>query len=256
MGGWTSHFLIKRVTVLKIKWFAILIYGFITLITPVHSFASIVINGTRVIYSGGEKEATVKLSNMGKSPILVQSWIDDGDMNAAPNKIAVPFILTPPMNRIDADKSQTLRLRYTALPALPEDRESVYWLNVLEIPPLRETDSPNRLQIAFRTRIKLFYRPNGINNASVISEAGENIRWTINNGKLQAENTSPYYISLVSVLLGNLGDKGAIEGKMIEPMSVKLFENNIPTNVKRGSKVTYEYINDWGAVNKAETEVR
>lgn len=97
------------------------------------TFASVVISGTRVIYSSEAKDVTVKLNNVGKAPVLIQSWIDDGDMTVKPENIRVPFILTPPINRVDPGKGQTLRLSYTGA-ALPMDKESVFWLNVLEIP--------------------------------------------------------------------------------------------------------------------------
>lgn len=95
--------------------------------------ASVVITGTRVIYPSDAREVSVKLANKGKKPVLIQSWIDDGDVKAKPETIHVPFILTPPINRVEPDKSQTLRISYTGK-LLPTDRETVYWLNVLEIP--------------------------------------------------------------------------------------------------------------------------
>ncbi len=44
--------------------------------------------------------------------------------------------------------------------ALPQDRESLFYLNVREIPP--KPDKPNVLQLAMQSRIKLFYRPAAI----------------------------------------------------------------------------------------------
>jgi hypothetical protein len=50
----------------------------------VGAHASVVINGTRVIYPSDEREVTVKLSNEGSLPALVQAWLDDGDPRALP----------------------------------------------------------------------------------------------------------------------------------------------------------------------------
>jgi len=101
-------------------------------ITPV--LASVTITGTRVIYPAGEKEITVRLQNKGVLPALVQSWIDSGDANQPLDEIRVPFVLMPPVSRIEAHGSQTLRLMFTG-DNLPADKESVFWLNVLDIPP-------------------------------------------------------------------------------------------------------------------------
>ena len=71
-----------------------------------------------------------------------------------------PSFLTPPLFRLDPTKVQSLRLVYTRDP-LPEDRESLFWLNVLDVPPRAATnpDLPNQLELAFKHRMKVFFRP-------------------------------------------------------------------------------------------------
>jgi chaperone protein EcpD len=99
------------------------------------AFASVVLAGTRVIYPEKEREVTLKLTNEGTSPALVQAWVDDGNANATPDEAKSPFTLVPPLFRLDPKKGQTLRIIYLREP-LPSDRESLFWLNVLEVPPL------------------------------------------------------------------------------------------------------------------------
>lgn len=212
------------------------------------SQASVVVSGTRVVYPGNEREVTVKLSNNGKSPVLVQSWIDKGDVVAAPEKILVPFILTPPINRINPENSQTLRLSYTGSPALPEDKESVYWLNVLEIPPITKDIAPNRIQIAFRTRIKLFYRPAALNDQTKATDAAEKLAWSVSGGELKATNNTPYFVSLVSVAISNGGRSLSVDGEMISPQSSRGFRMKNEALLRSGTTVSWEYVNDWGAV--------
>lgn len=221
----------------------------------IHGEASVVVNGTRVVYPGGEKEVTVKVSNAGKNPVLIQTWVDDGSVNDKPEKIHVPFILTPPIGRVDPDKSQTLRLSYTASPALPEDRESVYWLNVLEIPPVTKNMAPNRLQIAFRTRIKLFYRPESLVDKNQAVEAAEHLKWTSTGGKLTAINDSPYFVSLVSVTIKHGGKKNVIDGDTIPPKGSREFAVKGNISLQAGTPVSYEYINDWGAVKAVDSHL-
>lgn len=216
------------------------------------SQASVIVNGTRVIYDGNEKETTVRLTNTGTLPVLVQSWIDAGDPNAKPDRIRTPFTLTPPINRINANKSQTLRMSYTGAPALPENKESVYWLNVLEVPAAAKNGNENTLQVAYRTRIKLFYRPAGLADRTKATEAAEKLKWTTTAGKLTATNASPYFISLVSVSLKSAGKKGSVEGEMVPPMGSYSF--NLPASVpaSAGTVLVYEYVNDWGALKTVE----
>lgn len=58
--------------------------------------ASLVIEGTRVIYKASAPEVVVKMSNDGSTASLMQAWIDDGRAEATPDQMSVPFFLTPP----------------------------------------------------------------------------------------------------------------------------------------------------------------
>lgn len=219
------------------------------------SAASVVVNGTRVVYPGDEKEVTVKVSNVGKNPVLIQSWVDKGDVDDKPEKIQVPFILTPPIGRIDPSKSQTLRLSYTASPALPEDRESVYWLNVLEIPSVTKNMAPNHLQIAFRTRIKLFYRPASIADKTQASEAAKTLRWSYSANTLTARNDSPYFVSLASVAIKEGSKKNVVDGEMVPPKGSQTFAVKGSVSLHPGIGLSYEYIDDWGAVQTVDSHL-
>lgn len=212
------------------------------------SSASIVITGTRVIYPASQKEVTVKLNNTGKGPVIIQSWIDTGDADAKPENIKTPFVLTPPMNRVDPGKSQTLRLRYTGTP-LPTNKESVFYLNVLEIPSISEgKENANALNLAFRSRIKIFFRPDGL--AGNANEAAKTLTWSVTPTGLRATNPSPYHVSLIDVTTMAAGKKSKAEGEMIAPGASRDFKLS---GVKSGSKITYSSVNDYGAMDVNES---
>jgi chaperone protein EcpD len=88
--------------------------------------ASVTIGGTRVIYPMDQREVTVKLENDSKNPSLVQVWMDDGNADSKPGEAKVPFVITPPIFRMDPRKTQMLRVIFSGDTALPQDRESVY----------------------------------------------------------------------------------------------------------------------------------
>ncbi len=204
------------------------------------AMASIVIKGTRVIYPSSAKEVTVRLDNPGKSPVIIQTWIDKGDPKAAPESIHVPFSITPPIGRINAGKGQTLRIGFLG-EKLPTDKESVYWLNVLEVPAKStSTTGDNYLQLTFRSRIKLFYRPDGLQGAA--NTAVNSLQWTSNGKVLQASNPTPYYVSLAFVEVN--GQK--VEGKMVAPGG----QQNFSISSNPGSTITGTYVNDYGAVRE------
>ena len=104
------------------------------MVIPFASNASVVINATRVIYPAQSKYVNVQLVNRSKTTHLVQSWIDTGNPSAAPETIKTPFSLTPPVVKMAPNEGQALKLSIINSGLMPDDRESVYWLNVLDVP--------------------------------------------------------------------------------------------------------------------------
>ncbi|MFS6933772.1 molecular chaperone [Klebsiella oxytoca] len=216
---------------------AAMLFSFI-LTAPV--LAGIVITGTRIIYPAGEREVTIKIDNRGDKPVLAQSWVDDGDADATPETAKAPFTITPPVSRINAGKGQTLRLIYTGEP-LPVDKESVFWLSVLEVPPLNKAKQ-NQLQMAFRTRIKIFYRPAGL--AGNANKAGESVTWKKVRDGVEGINPTPYHVSLANIAEDKEGKISVAEGGMIAPGGKTFFR------LKKSLSTIYpSYINDYGGIN-------
>ncbi|MBN3768770.1 MULTISPECIES: molecular chaperone [Burkholderia] len=214
------------------------------------AYASVVISGTRVIFPSNEREVTIKLTNDGKTPALVQTWIDTGDQNASPETINVPFTLTPSMFRMEPNKGQTLRLVYTNEP-LPADKESLYWLNVLEIPPKAEDGADrNQLQIALRTRIKIIFRPEGLKGEAVAAPA--QVRWAVAPGKqgayvLKATNPTPFVVNIGSILLHAGGQKYDAGAGYVLPGATQEFPvAKLHAKPAADAKVQFNSINDWG----------
>jgi chaperone protein EcpD len=214
--------------------------------------ASVVIAGTRVVFPAATGEITVRLSNNGNQPALIEAWIDSGNADSTPDTSNVPFLITPPLVRMNAGKGQSLRIVYTNQP-LPKDRESLFWLNVLEIPPkptAQSGEQQNTLQFAVRSRLKFFYRP--ANLAGDPLTAAQQITWTVvadgTGYALEAHNPTPYYItfSQVSASVDNTAytaDKG-----MVAPLSsLRLPVKNLARAPAAGTAIDYSAINDFGA---------
>lgn len=208
--------------------------------------ASIVIDGTRVVYPAKAAEVTARLTNKGEAPRLVQAWIDDGDEKSSPEKIDVPFVILTPIFRMEPEKGHALRIRYTQSKPVPTDRESVFWLNVLEIPakPVGETSEANYLQFSLRTRIKLFFRPEGLPGSA--AAAPNQLAWQLQPGGLLVKNPSAFNVSLKRVELGDKGSNGVVEGVMVAPFSQSVLKLTGAKNATPSSAVTYFPVNDYG----------
>ncbi len=236
----------KYLQVLYSKFITIII--FLALSTQL-AVAGMTISGTRIIFPGGEREKTVRTTNKGSLPVLVQVWVDDGSKNEDINKMQVPFTVTPPVYRVEPGKGQSIRLIYNGM-NLPQDRESVFWFNLLEIPPVNEqAANSDRLELAFRTRIKIFYRPSTLKSTSA-QEAGK-LTWTLTSKGLRVTNPTPYYFSFDSAALNTGNGKVSLNVDMIAPMSSKEFgisSKNASTAGVNGASVNL--INDYGSVLK------
>ncbi|MBV4465852.1 fimbria/pilus periplasmic chaperone [Pseudomonas sp. SWRI79] len=225
----------------------VLVSGFAS-VSPAH--ASIVLNNTRVVYEAQDRETSVKLTNAGKKPLVVQSWIDDGDVKKDPSLMKLPFILMPPITRVDPGKGQTLRLMYTG-EALPQDRESVFYLNLLEIPPKAATSADqNIMQIALRTRVKVFFRPANLKGNS--SEAPKKLLWTLlkkeSGWSLECTNPSSYYVSMTEIALSTGKTSLPVSDGMVAPGgTLKVPVSSVPAGT---TGVKYQAIDDYGAARE------
>ncbi|MDF0489975.1 fimbria/pilus periplasmic chaperone [Sphingomonas sp. H39-1-10] len=229
-------------------------------VSPGVAQAGVVINCTRVIYPANRKEVSVNLRNVGEAPSLVQAWIDAGEGRAEPANASVPFAIVPPLFRLDPTKGQTLRIMYSQA-ALAADRETVFWLNVLDVPPRVPVnpDAPNRLEMAFRHRLKLFFRPTGLRGNP--ADAAKQIEWilTRKDGKLaiEARNPTPYFISLTSATVTLGAPIAALAPPMLAPFSSSVLAlAQTAAGLPGTATVTYSFVNDFGGVVTGEATAR
>lgn len=222
-----------------------------------NAHADIVISGTRIIYPETVKDVTVNLENRGSKPLLVQSWLDDGRDTVNPQELKLPFIITPPVTRVDAHKGQAIRITWLGQ-ALPKDRESLLWFNVLEVPPKAKGEgAQNLLQLAFRTRIKLFFRPKGLSGspADAVNALQWNVKKEANGLFLVANNKTPWNISLASATFSSAGKTFNVDSHSIKPFTseaMKIVAATAPTS----GTVNFVSINDFGGTEQHQSSIK
>lgn len=167
----------------------------ITMLTLVQASATagVIIGGTRIIFDGAKKEASISVNNPDATPYLIQSWIDDQDVGSG----KAPFIITPPMYRLDSGQKNIERIVATG--SLPQAKESLFWINIKAIPSASK--QMNSLQIAVKTRIKLIYRPVTL-RASTPEEQANKLTWQRSGNELQVNNPTPYVINFNEITVG------------------------------------------------------
>ncbi|MBW5812537.1 fimbria/pilus periplasmic chaperone [Yersinia kristensenii] len=202
--------------------------------------AAIALDRTRVVFDGGNNAVSLSVTNQNKElPYLAQGWLEDEQGN----KIQSPLIVLPPVQRIEPGQPSQMKIQsLPAIKLLPSDRETLYYFNLREIPP--KNDKANTLQIALQTRIKLFYRPEAIEEKMNVAPPQEQMTLSREGDKYVVNNTTPYYVTIVAA--GSSKDSESVKGfepLMLAPKSSAPLKANIST---MGNSPVLTYINDYG----------
>lgn len=193
--------------------------------------AGVVIGGTRVIYDGNKKESSISVNNPDTTPYLIQSWVET--LNGGAEK--APFIITPPLYRLDKDQQNVERIVLAG--ALPQDKESLYWLNIKAIPAAPRKD--NTLQIAVKTGIKLIYRPAALKGV-IPEELADKLTWQRSGNQIQVTNPTNVVMNFNEI---NVNGKKLEDVSYVLPGATARFD--LPKGVSGGA-VTFKIINDYG----------
>jgi P pilus assembly chaperone PapD len=211
-----------------------------TLVSAAAAQAGVVVGGTRLIYDGAKKESSLSVSNPDNVPYLIQSWVETTGGGAE----KAPFIVTPPLFRLDGGQQNVLRV-VRAGGDLPSDKESLYWMNIKSIPSAQKETNQNTLQIAVKTRIKLIYRPQGLKGTP--EEVTGKLSWQRSGNSLQVTNPTPFYMNFQEV---KVAGKEVKEATYVAPGGTASFA--LPAGVSGGS-VSWKLISDYGGIGPAHT---
>ncbi|EFC1586559.1 fimbrial chaperone [Escherichia coli] len=208
------------------------------------AMAAFVLNGTRFIYDENKKNITFEVTNNASQMYGGQVWVDNTSEGNG-----IYMVPQPPFFKVGAKQKQIIRIMKTDS-SLPTDRESLFWLNVQEVPPKPDVKESRGsvLAIAMNSRVKLIYRPsalkNGRENAEkklTIEQRGD-ITWV--------KNPTPYYMAIVGVQTNGrelkLSDKVTKELTLLAPFS------SVSLGVSARGSLKIAAINDWGGVQNYE----
>jgi len=249
----------KRHSYLRMRWRILPLFFLISIFS---AQAAITLGLTRTIVTGDDNSGSVQVKNEGSRPALIQTWIDNGhgEMDKPPESIQVPFAIDTPVFRLEGKKAKRVRIFFTGKGrSLPSDRESLFWLNVLEVPPKSEQQGApaNEVQIAFQSRTKLFFRPKAIPSGAYQVE--KLIRFELISGnKLKITNPTPYYVTFMTLEISrNNGTQSlplvVMPDDMIKPKASVTVPIQTPYTYQTGeAKVRFAVIDDYGSTLQNE----
>ncbi|TCM69090.1 P pilus assembly chaperone PapD [Acinetobacter calcoaceticus] len=210
-------------------------------LTVQHVSAAIALDRTRVVFDGDQQAYSLSISNKNESlPYLAQAWVEDADAK----KIQGPLLTVPPLQRVEPGQQSQVKIQ--ALPVirqLPQDRETLYYFNLREIPP--KSDKPNTLQIALQTRIKLFYRPAALKVSQDATPWQEQITLEKQNDQYLIKNPTAYFVTIVDGSASkDIAGPANFDPLMVAPFSEGLLKASAAS---LGNQPVLTYVNDYGA---------
>ena len=203
-------------------------------------FAAVNVDRTRLVFAASDIAQSLTLANDSVTPMLLQVCTDAGETASSPDNSRTPLVVLPPVFKMQPDELRTLRVMLSSRRSLPEDRESLFWLNIYQIPPeLSATKSATRkLVLPLRLRLKVFIRPTGLKAPTANDE--QKLRFSIASQGITITNPTPWYMSLTVT---------ATKGIRIGYMMLAPYERRdvvLSQAPAVGTTVNYAVINDSG----------
>ena len=134
---------------------------------------------------------------------------------------------------------------------LPDDRESMFWLNIKGIPATEYVPDKNVVQFAINSKIKLIYRPAALKGNTPESYA-EKLQWGKAGDSVTGKNNSPLYMNFSQVSLNGKNISGAWFAAPFSTLKIPVQSTLSATGKK---EITWSVINDYGMSGKKYTAI-
>lgn len=206
------------------------------------SQAAIQPDRTRIIFNGNEKASSLKIENQSKQlPYLAYSWIED----EKGNKDDTFLVALPPIQRLYPSAISQVRIvKQDKARSLPQDRETLFYFNVREIPPAPENKGSNAIvQMALQSRLKLFWRPAALKKKPG-TEVELQLKVSQQGNTLLVNNPTAYYITLAFFGKDSKSQLSGFSSKMIAPFS----SVTLNAGGYNGNAFALGYMDDYGGL--------
>lgn len=175
---------------MSIKTLSVSALSALCLMSASTAWAALSVDQSRYIFEGDKEAVSIVVENASPKTYGGQTWIE----NIKETDLRPTFVVTPPFFKVPGNGKQVLRV-IKALEQMPEDKESIYWVSLQEIPPVNKDGG---LSVALRTKVKLLYRPAKLMDGRKGAERGLSVKDV--NGQVQLVNTTPYIFAIADVL--------------------------------------------------------
>lgn len=214
--------------------------------------AALTLSNSRIVHESDKNSSSVTVGNPSKKTYAAQAWVNT---EADDTTTAVPLMASPALFRIAPGDEQSVQIN--RLPNdLPQDRESLFFFNLQEIPQADTDSDRNALNIAMRTRIKLFYRPSQLKGKPQAHL--KDLKWSVqridDKQHLVVDNPSPFYFTFNQLEVSGNGHTEKLKGReMVRPFGQQTYALT-STKALANLSVTFTTLSDYGGVTPAVTQ--
>jgi len=203
-------------------------------------WAVVNVDKTRIVFNQADLTQSINVVNSGNNETFLQLWTDDGNVTLSPDASITPVIVLPPVVKMVPGEMRSLRLMLTSRDALHAGKESLFWLNIYQIPALKKelNAAERRVVLPLRIRLKILIRPAGLQAPKATDP--EKLRFAVTGDKITITNPTPWFMSM------NVKPQGqaAIKNLMIAPHADLQAESQ--ATLSPGTVLNYTVINDQG----------
>ena len=223
-----------------------LLVGLLTCLVATCSFANagVQLDRSRVLIDNGSKSVAYAVTNHYESPVVASAVITNFD--GTPSNA---FAVSPSLYQIKANS--TSQGQIVQLEQLPQDRESVFWLNVKTVigqatgnqaagnqdEKIIDNVNTGNFGISLAQRIKVFYRPKDLNEncATAVSK----LSWKKSKEGIVVSNPSKVSVSVVKI---NSKAKEFNISDTLMPLS----EKTLNVKIDKVDNITFTYVDEYG----------
>ena len=206
---------------------------------------------TRVIIDADSKSESITLVNRSKRVYLILSSVHKLPDGARESPLDIPFMIIPPLFRLESESTNTLMVLRKDTSKLPDDRESIFYLSFLAIPAVSKPENGGiedgliqpRVSIGIRSVIKLFYRPAGL--VTSVRDAPGELSFQQQGTSIYTHNPTPYFMTLTRLKINGESVDMNESGAMIAPYSSIRYRFS-----DTARDVSWSVINDYGGVSR------
>ncbi|MGF6189000.1 fimbrial biogenesis chaperone [Serratia sp. 2723] len=211
------------------------------------ALAGVGFSRNRMVYPEGSQSISLKATNSGDSPYLIQAKVTNDTDGRQP----APFLVTPPLLRLDGQSEAMMRIMMTGA-NLPRDRESVFYFSGRAIPSTAPAEAePGKLgasvSLSMRSVMKVFYRPKGLSTAP--EDSPEKMTFSRAAKGVRVKNPTPYYQSFAFLTFDGQEQDLDSQPSMVPPFGELVFPASDAVK-----SVSWRVMNDYGGTTELKAQ--